>query len=244
MSNPQSELVEFLAQFTHDPLGFVYSCFPWGKDELVNYKGPDAWQIEILEKLGKGLINIEEAIRLAVASGHGIGKSALVSWIVLWAVSTHEDTRGIVTANTETQLRSKTWPEVSKWYRMFIGRELFEITATAIFSADKEHEKTWRIDAIPWSKENPEAFAGLHNQGKRILVIFDEASAIIDEIWEVTEGAMTDANTEIIWCAFGNPTRNTGRFYECFHSKHRTWDTKQIDSRTVAISNKRYLTNG
>ena len=74
MSNPQSELVEFLAQFTHDPLGFVYSCFPWGKDELANYKGPDAWQIEILEKLGKGLINIEEAIRLAVASGHGIGK--------------------------------------------------------------------------------------------------------------------------------------------------------------------------
>ena len=62
MSNPQSELVEFLAQFTHDPLGFVYSCFPWGKDELANYKGPDAWQIEILEKLGKGLINIEEAI--------------------------------------------------------------------------------------------------------------------------------------------------------------------------------------
>ena len=50
MSNPQSELVEFLAQFTHDPLGFVYSCFPWGKDELANYKGPDVWQIEYAHK--------------------------------------------------------------------------------------------------------------------------------------------------------------------------------------------------
>jgi hypothetical protein len=38
------------------------------------------------------------------------------------------------------------------------------------------HEKTWRIDAIPWNEHNTEAFAGLHNQGKRILVVFDEAS--------------------------------------------------------------------
>lgn len=237
----QRELIEFIAQFTHDPLGFVFSCFPWGKGELENYKGPDPWQIEILDKVGKGVLDISTVTRMAVASGNGIGKSCLVAWIILWAIATHEDTRGVVTANTETQLRSKTWPELAKWYRMFIGRDLFEITATSIFSADKEHEKTWRIDAIPWSKENPEAFAGLHNQGKRILVVFDEASAILDEIWRVTEGAVTDANTEIIWCAFGNPTRNTGKFYECFNGKVRIWTTKQIDSRTVGISNKSTL---
>jgi hypothetical protein len=65
-------------------------------------------------------------------------------------------------------------------------------------------------------EHNTEAFAGLHNKGKRIILIFDEASAIADKVWEVAEGAMTDEDTEIIWLAFGNPTQNTGRFRECF----------------------------
>lgn len=237
----KAELIQFLAGFTHDPLGFAVSCFPWGKDELKGYKGPSRWQADLLRKIGKRIITPKEAIRIAVASGHGIGKSTLVSILILWAISTHEDTRGVITANTEGQLRSKTWAELAKWYRLFLGKDLFKLTATSIFSAEPSHEKTWRIDAIPWSKENPEAFAGLHNQGKRILVIFDEASAILDEIWTVTEGAMTDANTEIVWCAFGNPTRNNGRFYDCFNRLSKFWDTTQIDSRTVEISNKKTL---
>ena len=167
--------------------------------------------------------------------------SAMVAWLILWAISTRENTKGVVTANTEGQLRTKTWPEVAKWYQMFIGKDLFTYTATSIFSSDKACEKTWRIDAIPWSESSPESFAGLHNQGNRILVVFDEASAISDSIWEVTEGALTDDETEIIWCAFGNPTRNTGRFRECFRKQRHRWSCQQIDSRTVAISNKQQL---
>lgn len=94
---------------------------------------------------------------------------------------------------------------------------------------------------IPWSENNPEAFAGLHNEGKRIVVIFDEASRIHDLIWEVTEGALTDDDTEIIWCVFGNPTRNTGRFKQCFSKYRHRWTTKQIDSRTVKITNKKQI---
>lgn len=101
--------------------------------------------------------------------------SALVAWIILWALSTYEDTRGVVTANTETQLRTKTWSELSKWYRLFIAKHWFELTATAIYAKAKEHERTWRIDQVPWSEHNTEAFAGLHNKGKRIVVVFDEA---------------------------------------------------------------------
>src|SRR5690606_37984873 len=140
------------------------------------------WQVEILEDLRDGLLSIEDAIHLARTSGHGIGKSALVAWIILWAISTFEDTKGIVTANTENQLKTKTWAEVAKWHRYFIGRELFKLTATALFSVDPLHERTWRIDMTPWSERNTEAFAGLHNKGKRLLVVFDEASAIPDLI--------------------------------------------------------------
>jgi hypothetical protein len=243
LSSP-TDLIEELAQFSSDPLGFVLFSFPWGEvGELERAVGPEPWQVQLLTDLGEGVVDVTEAIRLARTSGHGIGKSACVSWIILWAISTFEDTKGVVTANTENQLKTKTWVELSKWYRLFIGRELFKMTATALFSSDPEHERTWRIDMVPWSERNTEAFAGLHNQGKRIIIIFDEASAIPDVIWETTEGALTDRNTQIIWCVFGNPTRNKGRFRECFEGgrfAHR-WRSAAIDSREVSITDKEQI---
>lgn len=243
MKYNKAQLIDALGSFTHDPLGFAYFSFPWGEKgtQLENFDGPDEWQIKILKKIGDELKkgkSLSKAIKIAIASGHGIGKSTLVSFLILFAMATHENTRGVVTANTEKQLSSKTWAELSKWYNLFIGKELFTYTATALFSADKQYEKTWRIDAIPWSESNPDAFAGLHNQGNRILIIFDEASSIADIIWEVAEGALTDKETEIIWCAFGNPTKNSGRFRECFRKYRNYWHTEQIDSRTVKVSNK------
>lgn len=240
----QLELIDFIAGFTHDPLGFVLAAFEWGQGELVEFNGPDAWQRDALVEIGKRLqagASASEAIQLAIASGHGIGKSALVSWLILWAIATHEDTKGVVTANTENQLKTKTWAELAKWHRICLVRHWFELTATALFSKDPAHEKTWRIDMVAWSERNTEAFAGLHNKGKRILLVFDEASAIPDLIWEVSEGALTDSDTEIIWCCFGNPTLNTGRFRECFGRFRHRWITRQIDSRTVAMTNKAQL---
>src|SRR5262249_22038446 len=157
--------------------------FPWGEVDgpLEHDKGPEPWQAEILNLVRDGL-PLGRAVQLATASGHGVGKSALVSWLILWAISTFPDTRGVVTANTETQLKTKTWAELGKWFHMFIGKEYFDLTATAIFCKDPAHERTWRIDMVPWSERNTEAFAGLHNKGRRIVVVFDEASAIPDII--------------------------------------------------------------
>lgn len=237
------DLVEILAEYSSDPLGFVLFSFPWGEagSELEDYFGPELWQREILTELGEGLISIDDAIvRLATTSGHGIGKSACVAWIILWAMSTMVDTTGVITANTETQLKTKTWVQLAKWYRLFIGKDLFRMTATRLCSVDPAHEGTWRIDMVPWSEKNTEAFAGLHNQGRRILLIFDEASAIPDLIWEVAEGALTDKRTQIIWAVFGNPTKNTGRFRDCFQGGrfHHRWDSRAVDSREVTITNK------
>jgi hypothetical protein len=105
--------------------------------------------------------------------------------------------------------------------------------STSLKSTDPAHEATWRADLIPWSEHNTEAFAGLHNEGKRIVLLFDEGSAIADKVWEVAEGALTDANTQILWLVFGNGTRPTGRFRECFRKFKHRWDHDQIDSRTV-----------
>lgn len=243
-SEIEDELVEDVLGFHHDPLGYVLYAFPWGEPgtELANKPGPRQWQREVLESIGEqlraGAREFGEVVREAVASGHGIGKSALVSWLIMWALSTEEDTRGVVTANTENQLRTKTWPEVAKWHRLAINSHWFKLVGTALFSVDPGHEKTWRIDATPWSETNTEAFAGLHNEGRRLLLIFDEASAIAETVWEVAEGALTDENTEIIWAAFGNPTRNTGRFRQCFTKFAHRWRHRQVDSRTVDGTNK------
>lgn len=239
----KSALANEVALFEHDPLGYVRFVFPWGVSgsELENEEGPRVWQREVLAEIGtqaKRGKPFSEVVQEAVSSGHGIGKSALVAWVCRWALATHEDARGVVTANTETQLRTKTWPEMAKWHRLAIDKSLFECTSTALFSVDPGHEKTWRIDAVTWSENNTEAFAGLHNAGKRIIVVFDEASTIADRVWEVTEGALTDEGTEIIWCVFGNPTRATGRFRECFrHFRHR-WRGRQIDAREVKGTSK------
>lgn len=235
------DLIEELAGFSSDPLGFVLFSFPWGEPgELANATGPEPWQEELLIDLGKGVIDLATAIRLATTSGHGIGKSALVSWLILWGMSTYEDTVGVVTANTETQLKTKTWAQLAKWFRLFIGKEFFGMTATKLYSLDPDHENTWRLDMVPWSVNNTEAFAGLHNKGKRILLIFDEASAIPDLIWEVAEGALTDSDTQIIWAVFGNPTKNKGRFRDCFPGgkfAHR-WNHRAVDSRQVSLTDK------
>lgn len=237
----RKQLTQIAAITSNDPYKFVMVAFPWGKGELARFDGPDKWAKEILHDIRDGLLTLDEAVQIAVASGHGIGKSCFVAWIILWAICTKTDTKGVVTANTENQLKTKTWAEVAKWYRLCIFKDLFKLTATALFSVEPEHEKTWRIDMVPWSEQNTEAFAGLHNEGKRILLVFDEASAISDKIWEVSEGALTDANTQILWLCFGNPTRNTGRFKACFEKFRHRWKHRNVDSRSVKITNKRQL---
>ena len=234
------DLAYILAATEKDPLLFVKAVFPWGSGELKEYK-IQKWQEDILLAVKEGLINVNQALQIAVSSGHGVGKSALASWIILWAVATKPNTKGIVTANTESQLKSKTWAELAKWHRLSIVESLFEVTKTAIYSTNPKYEKTWRIDGIPWSEHRPEAFAGLHNQNGRILIIFDEASAIPSIIWEVAEGAMTDKNTQILFICFGNPTRSDGRFRECFGRFRHRWITKKIDSRTVDITDKKQI---
>lgn len=242
--NPELTLIDDIASFTHDPLGHALYCYPWGEGSLAGVAGPRKWQADVMRDIRDHLSNPDtrhQPCRIAVASGHGIGKSALIAMLSKWGVDTCEDTRIVLTANTEGQLLTKTMPEITKWSNLAITADWFKPTATALVSTTTGHEKAWRLDAVTWSINNTEAFAGLHNQGKRIIVIYDEASGIAAKVWEVTLGALTDENTEIIWIAFGNPTLNTGTFRETFGKLRNLWKTRQIDSRTVEGTNKAYL---
>ncbi len=161
--------------------------------------------------------------------------TAFMAWINKWFMATRLNPRGVVTANTENQLSTKTWPELSKWNSRSKDGSWFEWTATKF--AMKSAKETWFASAIPWTKEKSEAFAGTHADS--VLLEFDEASAIEDVIWEVAEGAMT--TNDCWWLAFGNPTRNSGRFTECWGKFRHRWKTLEIDSRTVSIANQEQI---
>ena len=237
-------LIDHMMQRRHDPAGHAKLIYPWGEGVLRGIAGPRAWQCDVMAAIGVHLTNPETRFtpcRIARASGHGIGKSALIAMLVKWGLDTGIDTRIVITANTESQLLTKTAPEIVKWHNLSHTRDWFRPTATALVSTDPGRDRSWRSDLVTWSLTNTEAFAGLHNQGKRIILIFDEASGIPSKVWEVALGALTDEETEIIFLAFGNPTHNTGPFRECFGRFRNLWNAKQIDSREVEGTNKAYL---
>ena len=232
----EKDLASDIAEFYDDPYGYAMYAFPWGvKDTPLEEfpDGPDVWQAEQLIRIGEAFkADPLCTLREAIASGHGIGKTAEVAFIILWAMSTRPHLAGVVTANTLPQLTTKTWRELAVWHKRAINSHWFKWSATKFYHV--EHSETWFVAAVPNTEHNSEAFAGLH--ATHVLVIYDEGSGIPDKIYEVSEGAMTTPRA--MWFIYGNPTKNTGRFRECFHSDKHRWTTRQIDSRQAMMTNK------
>lgn len=244
-SDPDALLADDMGRFFYDPLGWVLYSFDWGVGELEGFDGPDDWQRDFLEDWGNAIrannfdgMKPVDAYRAATSSGHGIGKSALSSWIILYIMSTRPQSKGVVTANTGEQLRTKTWGELGKWKKRCITGHWFEYNNGKgnmnIYHPD--YPESWRVDGQTCREENSESFAGLHAATSSPWYLFDEASAVPDKIWEVAEGGLTDG--EPFWFVFGNPTRNTGRFRECWRKFRHRWKTRQIDSRQARMTNK------
>jgi hypothetical protein len=216
--------VDLSAECVNDPLRWALTFFPWGEGALQGKK-LDKWQIDWLKSWRDALQSGQQtSIRQATKSGHGVGKTVIVSIAMLFCMSTRPMFNGVCTAGTETQLKSKTWRELNIWKDRAINGHFFEWTKTRL-SHVAAPEK-WAINAIPWSDSNPDAFAGLH--GDHVGLFFDEASSIVPIIWETCEGAMTTPNS--MWFAFGNPTTPNGRFYDCFHKDYKRWRAFTVNS--------------
>lgn len=242
-----NKIMDAVAECYYSPLRFVKLVYPWGVPgtRLEKEEGPDKWQVEILLEIEKQLKLradparlseiISNAIQIAIASGHGIGKTAFLVWIIHWFVSTRAHPQVIVTSNTEPQLSGKTWRELNKWHEMSLHKEGFTWTKTRFYF--NSYPDTWGATAIPFNENRPESFAGTHEEN--VLIIFDEASAIPDIIWETVSGALTTPGA--MWLAFGNPTRNTGYFRECWRKFRHRWITRQIDSRTAKKADNKQI---
>lgn len=245
------------------PLDYVMFNFPWSEDPSIQHVplaepwksryncqyGPDQWACQFLDQWGEEIVKrgftghkAVAPIRFSTSSGHGIGKSTIVAWIIMYIMDTRPWSMGMVTATTADQLRTKTWAELAKWHHMAKTTHLWVYSnsrgnmALARRGSDAVKNK-WRCDALTARAENSEAFQGLHSASGTPFYIFDEASGVDDAIWEARFGGATDG--EPMSFDFGNPTRKSGYFYENTVGAYRhRYITRLIDSRDVYITNK------
>jgi hypothetical protein len=152
-------------------------------------------------------------------------------------MSTRPRSRGTVTANTFSQLSTKTWAAIQHWSRLLINRHWFQVTGDSMYFRDQK--ESWAVSALSCKEENSEAFAGQHAADSTSFYIFDEASAVPEKIWEVA-GGLSDG--EPMFFTFGNPTRNTGKFQRItFGSERERWIKFSVDSRTSKFANKELI---
>jgi hypothetical protein len=239
----EDALHDEVAKYYDDPLGFVLFAYPWTEPGLLeHHPGPDTWQREFLIWIGEQVKarsfdghTAVSPIRAAVSSGHGIGKSVMVAMIIDWIMSTRPHAQGTVTANTITQLQTKTWAAVQRWTSLCLTGHWFEVNSDRMYR--KGHKASWFCAPQSSKEENSEAFAGQHAADSTSFYIVDEASAVPKAIYEVAEGGLTDGEPMIF--LFGNPTRSDGAFHQsCFGSMRNRWTPIVIDSRTSKFTNK------
>jgi phage terminase large subunit len=181
---------------------------------------PSEQQIELLTAMSNRSIK-----QISVRSGHGTGKDACTSWIILWFMTVHLNAKVICTAPTSRQLADILWSEIAKWIRKSdLLTEEFEIQKDKIFH--KSNPKEWWCRAVSASvkatkEDQAETLAGFH--GDDMLIVVDECSGVPDPVFIPLEGALTQENNRVL--TIGNMTKNQGYFYDShFHREiSKTW---------------------
>jgi len=174
--------------------------------------------------------NITDSPRHTVRSGHGVGKSTIIAILALWFPLTHYDSKTVITANSQDQLKTNNWPELRKQSKHLpeaLQAQLQIDEERMYIKASPEMAFVVRRTA---SKSNPEALAGIH--AEHVLYLIDEASGIDDIVFETAQGSLSTHGA--IACMFSNPTRTSGFFYDTHHVLSKRWRGFHVSSADVA----------
>ena len=190
----------FKQTYFNDLAGFVHDCFIWDDEE----QGPVVYQDEVMQKL-------VEKRRASLRGPHGLGKTALAAWVVLWFSLTRDglDWKVPTTASAWRQLTKFLWPEIHKWER----RLKWEKVGRASFSKHELLTLSLKLstgEAFALASDEPALIEGAH--ATHLLYIFDESKAIPAETWDAVEGALSVGQTYIL--AISTPGEPNGRFYD------------------------------
>lgn len=213
-------LIDMINRYKEEPLAFV--------KEVLKAK-PTRQQEEVL-------IDLPNTRNIAIKSGHGTGKTALLSWLVLWYMFTRPMCRIPITAPTMHQLNDVFWAELSFWLaKSELLNKLFEKTASKLMPKSDKYKNSWFATLV--SARKPENMQGFH--GQDLLFIVDEASGVNDGMFEVIDGALTNEGARLVMV--GNPTRNNGYFYNAFHGNADVFKTYTFSSLESPLVSKTWL---
>ncbi len=146
--------------------------------------------------------------RTAVKSANGVGKTYLAADLALWFLYCYQPSVVLTTAPTRRQVRHLLWEEIRRRFR---GAR--ESLPGELLQERLSVGPGWY--ALGLATDEPVRFQGFH--AENLLILFDEASGIADEIWEAAEGIAVGKNNRIV--AIGNPMTTSGRFYRIFQSE-------------------------
>jgi hypothetical protein len=203
-SGQKNSFIDFIDAYRDNPVLFVR--------EVLKAE-PLPWQEEFLRAVARG------ERRISVRAGHGVGKSTVCSWALIWHMVTRYPQKSVVTAPTAAQLFDALYAELKTWINKLppVLKDLFEVFSDRINLKDAPESSF--ISARTSSSERPEALAGVHSEN--VLLIVDEASAVPEQVFEAAAGSMSGHSATTI--LISNPTRNSGLFYKTHHDLASDW---------------------
>lgn len=217
-ATPKNPIAELIRKYYYNPVAFVYEVL----DAI-----PDEWQCLVMEDVANG------ERRISIKSGHGVGKSTVLSWLLIWFVATRYPCKGVVTAPTQSQLFDALFAELKSWVHKLPpwASQLLEVKSDRIELRARPSNAF--VTARTSRAEQPEALQGIHSE--HVMLVVDEASGVPEKVFEAGQGSMSGENAVTILA--GNPVRTSGYFYDS-HNKNahrwRTYTVSCLDSSRVS----------
>lgn len=205
---PEPGNAAILLKMQEDPKRFI--------TDVLDVKQLWSGQEEIIEK-------IRANSRVAIASGHALGKDFISARLMLWFLYSYIPSIVIATSASYRQISKIVWGEVAESFHGAKYALRGRLTANQIIVDDR---RKWY--ALGFATKDvhgmPGKFQGFHQ--KNVMVLFSEAQAVEPGIWDEAESLMASGNVKMI--AIGNPIVNFGRFADCWRSDSN-WVTINLD---------------
>lgn len=227
MSDAANPFVEWRELYYYDPVGFV-------REVLAGT--PDEDQCAIMRAVARG------DRRIAIKSGHGVGKTTVLAWLKIWWSCTRLPQKTLCTAPTSDQLFDALAAETKSWFSKLPKhvQDQFTVLAESISFTPAPHDSF--ISYRTSRADKPEALAGRH--APNMLIIGDEASGIPEQVFEAAIGSMSGGGKEgeqATWILAGNPVRGSGFFFECFNGNADLWTKFTISCENHPRITKDYI---
>ena len=214
-------IAEFVRRYRDNRLAFVRE---------VREANPVEWQQDELQALDEG------CTRISVRSGHGVGKTTWLAWVVIHHLLFRTPCKIACTAPSAPQLFDVLAAEIKKWFRQLpeFLQQPIEVSSDRLYWRNSPSNFcTFRTARV----ETPEALQGIHEG--YVLLVVDEASGVHDAIFESGSGSMSTAGA--ITLLTSNPTRRSGFFFKTQTEWADEWRVRKVSCFDSLLVTPKYI---